>query len=344
MKALRFILGIFFLQSIIYCAVLAPDKSLFPDRFSVFGNKIVDSRQQEVVFRGISAMDPIYHYFNGDDIVWGEDYYNRIKDWGADIIRLPIHPYYWREYGKEKCLQILDKVIDWAEKNKVYVYIDFHSIGFPPAEDYDGNFDGIYLTSVDETSGFWETIAEKYKNNPVVAFYEIFNEPVYAGFCFSEDGRSTPADWLAWKQVAEDLTKIIRRHDEHKPIIIGGMYWAYDLSQALKDPLSDKNIIYAAHPYPGSSQYKSWDDAFGKIKEKYPVFVTEFGFEREGQKAENTYTGRGRYRDDIYNYLESRKISWTAWCFSDKWSPSLLKDKNYNPTEAGEFFRAQLRR
>ncbi len=88
----------------------------------------------------------------------------------------------------------------------------------------------------------------------------------------------------------------------------------------------------------------SWDDAFGNIKEVFPVFATEFGFAPSGQQhAEDNYPGPGLYREEIINYLEERKISWTVWCFSSTWGPSLLSDINsYMPSESGAFFRSKL--
>ena len=69
---------------------------------------------------------------------------------------------------------------------------------------------------------------------------------------------------------------------------------------------------------------------YGKFS-PVPVFLTE-----------DLYHGDVRYREAIISYLEAKKISWSVWCFSVIWTPALLADKNFTPTEAGAFFRQKL--
>ncbi len=96
-----------------------------------------------------------------------------------------------------------------------------------------------------------------------------------------------------------------------------------------------------------SSSQDDWDASFGNLKEKYPVFATEVGFQKKGiipepPYDEEDYAGEGKYRNAIKSYLEGKKISWTAWCFSPYTGPTLLKDKNFTPNEAGRFIRKWL--
>jgi hypothetical protein len=127
----------------------------------------------------------------------------------------------------------------------------------------------------------------------VIAFYELFNEPV------SGNDIATREDWLLWKTFAEELIDIIRVNDPDCLVIVGGLQWGYDLSYVLSFPVERENIVYATHPYPGTEWNRSWDEAFGKIKNQYPVFATEFGFEMEGYFTEDLYHGDVRYSRDI---------------------------------------------
>ncbi len=321
----------------------------YPQKFYIEENKIVDESGNEVVFRGVSALDPVWQYYTASEsgvIPWSEDYYKTMSEWEVKIVRLPIHPGAWRKYGKNESLLILDKTLELIKKYEMYTIIDFHGIGFPPTEEYEANllFPGAYHSSNEETIDFWNEISLRYKDNKVVAFYEIFNEPVYRNFVDQTYEPPWDEDWVLWKNWAEKIIDQIRVNDPDSVIIVGGLSWAYDLSYVLFKPIERINIVYGTHPYPDSNWKKTWEDAFGDVKSKYPVFVTEFGFDATNSigKPESAYSGPGRYRDTIKFYLESKNISWTAWVFSSIWEPALLKDRDYTPTEEGQFFKDWL--
>jgi len=37
--------------------------------------------------------------------------------------------------------------------------------------------------------------------------------------------------------------------------------------------------------------------------------------------------------------MEPRGISWTAWVFDPEWSPTMISDWDFTPTEQGAFFK-----
>lgn len=316
--------------------------------FSVRGNKIVDQAGTETVFRGLNPQDPVWQALCDDpDLMpWGEAQFQAMSEWGATIVRLSITPASWRHFGHSQSFAVMDQFIAWAERYGLYVYIDYHSIGFPPTGEYQeltdacfGDHDGqIYQTTRNEIEGFWKAVAARYKDNRTVAFYELFNEP---------DRGEAPGnlnDWLLWREYAETLIDKIRAIDPDKPVIVGGTQFGYDLSHAQSHPVRRENVIYATHPYPDADWNRSWDQAFGELKSTHPVFATEFGFQNDPLgKPESACTGcTGRYRREIISYLEEKKISWTVWSFSDTWFPTLLRDKTYTPSESGKFFKGVL--
>ena len=48
------------------------------------------------------------------------------------------------------------------------------------------------------------------------------------------------------------------------------------------------------------------------------------------------------YGKHITEYLESKGISFTVWCFDPPWAPTLLSDWDYTPTTQGRFFKSYL--
>jgi len=336
----------------------------FPQKFNVEGNLIVDASGKEIIFRGLNAIDPLMQVAYESPQLYGaheENYYKKMSEWGATIVRIPIHPIVWRDYP-EQSLEVIDQTVEWIGNQKMYAILDFHSIGFVPSETYEADF---YAATKSEIKSFWSTMSQRYKDNNIIAFYEIFNEPVNVSSTSAFD------DWNQWKTVAEEIIDVIRANDPDSLIIVGGMSWSYDLSYILDNPVNKSNIVYAVHPYPSTTDTMPWDDAFGKVKDTYPIIATEIGF--SDQDAINTlveeysqlpaeiadedmsldnpelyiymetlYGAEGTYREDVISYLNQKRIGWVAWNFSPFWIPTLLKSWDYETTNSGAFFKEQL--
>lgn len=311
----------------------------YPIEFFIVGNKIVNAEGAETVFRGVNIMDPawletVYNKLN-------DQYFSMLTSWNVKIIRIPIHPSSYNYYGSKGYLELLDKTLVLAAAYKIYAIIDFHSIGFPPQETFMelkgpetawGRDKSIYAYTDRTLKKFWEDIAKHYEGDHRVVFYEIFNEIVKG------EGLSDFESWMKWKLKAEEIIDLIREIDSSAKIMVNGMDWAYDVSFAGKNPIDREGIVYGTHPYPNKE--KSFDKAFGDLKDKYPIFASEFGFE-EAVKGE-PYCADARYGLCILDYLESKKIGWTAWNFSPVgWHPNLLIDwdSSYVTSVSGKIFR-----
>ena len=143
-----------------------------PPPIRVEGNRFVGPGGETVMLRGFSFSDPdrLDRAGRWDQALFEEA---RVR-WNANIVRLPVHPAAWRERGEEAYLRLLDDGLRWAEENSLYVIIDWHSIGNLRTELFQHP---MYNTTKTETLRFWKSIAARYGNRPVVAFYELFNEP-----------------------------------------------------------------------------------------------------------------------------------------------------------------------
>lgn len=143
-----------------------------PPPIRVEGNRFVGPGGETVMLRGFSFSDPdrLDRAGRWDRALFEEA---RVR-WNANIVRLPVHPAAWRERGEEAYLRLLDDGLRWAEENSLYVIIDWHSIGNLRTELFQHP---MYNTTKTETLRFWKSIAARYGNRPVVAFYELFNEP-----------------------------------------------------------------------------------------------------------------------------------------------------------------------
>jgi aryl-phospho-beta-D-glucosidase BglC (GH1 family) len=315
----------------------------YPDKFNaeklskklsfihVEGNKFVDENGKQVIFRGVNISDPDKIKKNGH---WRKKHLEIIKEWGANIVRVPVHPVAWRQHGWEEYFKLLDQAVTWATELDMYLIIDWHSIGNLEA----GLFQHpMYDTNKQETFNFWRNMAFRYQNVPTVAFYEIFNEPtVY-------NGQLGSMTWAEWKKINEEIIHIIFAHNKKVIPLVAGLNWGYDLTPVKDNPIEIEGIGYVSHPYPQKTSApfeKNWEREFGFVADKYPLFATEFGFMSKDDPGSHVPTiGDEEYGKTLINYFKKKGISWTPWCFDPDWPPQLISDWNYTPTRQGAFFK-----
>jgi hypothetical protein len=303
----------------------SPDGKKLP-LISVSGNRFVDPSGKPVLFRGVSIADPDKTESQGH---WSKELFVKVKETGATVVRIPVHPVAWRARGAKNYLALLDQAVQWSTDVGMYVDIDWHSIGNLKQ----GLFqDPMYETSLPETFNFWRIMAAHFNGNHTVAFFELFNEPTL----FRGQLGSTP--WSEWRKINEDMISLIRAYDEETIPLVAGFDWAYDLTPLRDDPVRAERIGYVTHPYPNKRPMPwplKWEEDFGFAADRYPVIATEIGFDYNwGPKEVNA-----AYGPAITSYLESRGISWVVWCFDPEWGPSMISSwDTFALTDEGKFF------
>lgn len=295
----------------------------------VQGNKFVNEKGDTILFRGVAISDPDKVDGQGH---WDKNEFEQVKAMGATLVRIPVHPAAWRSRTPQKYLQLLDQAVQWCTDLDMYVMIDWHSIGNLGMELFQNP---MYNTTKQETYQFWHDIAQHFRGNNTVAFYEFFNEPT------TYRGQLGSITWAEWKEINENLIKLVRAFDPETIPLIAGFDWAYDLANIRLDPIDARGIGYTCHPYSNKRSkpwVPKWEEDFGFAADNYPVVVTEFGFGlREGQTV-----GPDDYPYPLLKYLEGKGISWVGWCFDPQWGPQLLKSWNYDLTPAGEYLKKAM--
>ena len=198
--------------------------------------------------------------------------------------------------------ELLDNLITWCRKYNLYVIIDMH--GAPGGQtginiDDSPNDLPELFTNPDYQKrliDLWGKIADRYKNEPTVAAYDLLNEPLPA--------RTGAAD--KYKDQLEPLykriTAAIRTVDKKHMITLEGCDWSNDWS-VFTEPFDD-NVFYQFH-------YYCWDpvetlkgiDNFLTRREQLntPVWVGE-----TGEKGNTIYWGTTQY-------FEANNIGWSFW-------------------------------
>lgn len=305
-----------------------------PEQISVKGKNFENSSGEIVLFHGLNIKDPHNLEQEGK---WTKAHFETAENWGADMIRLPVHPNAWRERGEENYLQLLDQAVQWARELGLYLVIDWHSIGNLGTGKFQNR---SYNTTLQETNKFWATISKHFSGEPVIAMYELFNEPTIGG----QFGDLT---WAAWKKMNEEMIDIIRSNDPETVILVAGFNWAYDLTPVKSDPIDRSNVAYVSHPYPEKRKQpwvQQWQEDWGFVAEKYPVILTEIGFALPHEPGVHIpVNGDETYGNALVDFCEERGISWLGWCFDSRWSP-VMYTGDYEPTRQGAFFRSVMLR
>lgn len=329
----------YFFKTMMLCIMLSivgHAHSQAPDlnRIKVQGNKFVTADGKTIVFRGLNTSDPDKLENNGH---WNKAYFEEMKNWGANVARFPVHPTAWRKRGEENYIKLLDQGVQWATELGLYVIIDWHSIGNLRSHLYQAP---MYETTQKETFEFWRTMAKHYRDNPTVAFFELFNEPT------DYRGQLGVCSWKEWKGIVEEMITIVRAHGCEAIPLVAGWNWAYDLTPIKDDPINAEGIAYVSHPYPQKRDKPwepQWTEDWGFVAEKYPLILTEIGFCHADERgAHIPVISDESYGDAITKYTAERGISWVVWVFDPNWSPMLFYDWTFKPTPQGVYFKKAM--
>jgi len=305
----------------------------------VAGNRIEGPNGKPVVLNGLNLGEIVKVEQEGN---LTEEYFKQAAAWGARVVRIPVHPGNYRSYGSEKTFTLIDKSVAWAKKYGMYSIIDWHSSG----DIINGNFlapANIFFTTKDETKDFWRSVATRYKDEPAVAFYEVFNEPADRGYL--PWNRLT---WKTWRDASDEIIDVIYAANPNAIPIVSGLSYANDLRSFNETPIRNKGVVLAAHPYAGSYSEPwetNWENSFGYLSQHYPMMLTEIGFDPNDNMVPQVYRADENYGARILNYAKTRNISWMAFVFykGPYWPMPLFRDwQTFEPTESGAFFQKAL--
>ncbi len=217
------------------------------------------------------------------------------NEWKSDIFRIAM---YVQEGGYETnptgFTNQVNTLVDTATSLGMYSLIDFHTL--TPG---DPNY------NLDRAKTFFSQVSARNKDNKGV-IYEIANEP-------------NGVNWATIKKYADQVIPVIRANDPDAPIIVGTMgYSSLGVSgggtyqDIVNNPIADNNVLYAFHFY-AASHGDTYRQTVSAASQKLPLFVSEFGTV--------DYTGNGPFDQTSSNtwldLLDSKKISWANWNYSD---------------------------
>jgi hypothetical protein len=161
---------------------------------------------------------------------------------------------------------------------------------------------------------FWLQVANRYKDNPLVAF-DLFNEPQvpesvwFTGGTFSDNGQIVSAAGM------QQLYQTVRGTGARNLVLISGLKFA---SAPPTEFVDGTNVAYGEHvytcpdfpppqctyphPYDPSKLMNRWDS----FERTHPVMVTEFGWPNGDS---------GTYNANVIADAEQKHLSWSGFAW-----------------------------
>ena len=227
------------------------------------GNKIIGAKNnQQAMLRGVSLFwsDATgASYYNPNVISWVVDNFK------IDVFRFAMGIEYYDSNGGTKNavdggyktnpegqLSMIEKMVQTAIENDVYIIIDWHS------------HRAHQETTI--AKDFFQKVSLKYKDVPNV-IYEIYNEPV----------SGSGGNWDAIKNYANQVVPGIRANTQNL-VIVGTPNWSQHPEQGAQSPIASTNIAYVLHFYASSHSKGSYGGhVTSALNAGYPVFISEWG-------------------------------------------------------------------
>ena len=261
-------------------------------RLKVKGTHVVNASGKKIQLKGVST----------HGIAWFPQYVNQKqfaswKKFGANTVRLALYSDPAAGFNKSQ-YKTIDKGISYAKKLNMYVVVDWHILS-----------DGNPNTYKKQARQFFKRMAKKYAGCPNV-IYEICNEP-NGNVSWDKDIRP----------YANSMVKTIRTYDKKAIIIVGTPTWSQDVDVVSRHPLSNqKNIMYALHFYAATHTQYLRDKAIVALKNKLPIFISEFSICDSSGSGANNYSQASTWMKLIRKY----KLPYIAWNISNKNETSAL--------------------
>ena len=236
----------------------------------------------------------INNYVTEEDI-------QKIASWGFNSIRLPFNyrlltpedqPGVYLEEG----FQIIDRLLEWCEKNELYLILDMHCAPGGQSKDNIADADGIEArlwtetANQDRTVEIWRKIAERYSTEEWIGGYDLINEPVLPSGYSNSDLRT----------LYIRISRAIREVDNNHIIFIEGNWYATDFR--LLTPPFDVNMVYSFHKYWNENNQASIQNYLNiRNQNNCPLWL--------GETGENSNT----WFYDCVQLMEKNNIGWNWW-------------------------------
>ena len=287
--------------------VLCHNDFSFHGKLTKSDTKIINEDGNEVMLQGIGTHSLIEY-----NALYTEKSIKTLKYYGINMIRISVylsdgHPansnrrmlYGWLNHSSE-LKPIIDKLIENATSNDMYILLDWHSY-----HTWDGGDVTQYQSQQEE---FFRYFSQKYSTHTNV-LYELHNEPY----------QNTAIELLP---SVLSCCNIIRENNEDAIIICGCGSDGSIVANSVWNTNNNLDIFISEHLYTGNQDCERFKDF---VNRNIPFFVSEWG--NSSFSGDDTPNDGMAYK--MFQFLYDNKISnalW-KWTFQDMDTAVLLDDE-----------------
>lgn len=229
-----------------------------------------------------------------------------IASTGANTIRVPFHyklftdEDYMGLTSRQDGFKRLDDVIGWCREAGLYVILDMHDApGGQTGDNIDDSYGYPWLLESEASQrlfcDIWRSIAEYYRNEPVILGYDLINEPI-APYFENVDELNALLEPLHKR-----VTAVIREVDPNHVIMLGAPQWNGNFAP-FKDWTYDDNIMYTCHRYGGDASVAAIQNFIDfKTKTGLPMYMGEIGHNTD------------EWQESFCKAMEESNIGYTFW-------------------------------
>jgi endoglucanase len=229
----------------------------------VSGDKIVDGQGEPVLMQGIAFGNEVWNHVQIPSAHHSGSDFEVVQSMGMNVVRfyLSYHtfeddssPFHYKESG----WAWLDQNVEWAKSANVRLILNMHD----PVGGYQSLGKGAHLWT-DERSQtrfieLWRAIAERYRAEPMIAGFDLLNEPI------------PTKNIEQWQDLAQRAIAEIRQVDQHHMVFVervnallkeeGEADWSENVDRNFF-LVPDKNVVYEFHfykPFHFTHQNATW--------------------------------------------------------------------------------------
>ncbi len=220
---------------------------------------------------------------------------------GMNHVRLPINSRIVMDEGGALLpsgIALIDRLIGWCRQHGIWVVLDLHGApGGQTGTNIDDSPNGVPELFTDaqyqeQTIALWQALAIRYRNETVVAGYDLLNEPLPNEYQHMYAGELVA--------LYRDLTAAIREVDPNHLIVYEGTHWATNWDVFTE--VWDANSMLSFHKYwtpPDRPSIQPFLDVAKGLE--LPIYM--------GEGGENTTD----WFQTAFQLYEDNEISWNLW-------------------------------